>query len=166
MASWGVVDLQGRLEMPREKYNPNIYRGLTPDIKEKLRVAILGAVLRVLREQRRITHPPLELIIEFISVDVRRIVEQLSEGLVNRQVYKQYFIMYKGPGGKKAFKLIKCNVPNMSALKQVVEFNRPDWASKSETYPLARMLPDDDYFPYTCFWPKVEPYKRTSHASV
>lgn len=152
--------------MPREKYNPNIYRGLTSDIKEKLREAVLGAVLRILREQRRKTHPPLELIAEFISVDVRRLIEQLNEGLTQRQVYTQYFILYKGSKGRRAFKLIKCNVPNMVALKQVVDANKPNWASKSEAYPLAHMLPDDDRFPFVCFWPKVGPYKRSPDANI
>lgn len=152
--------------MPKGKYNSNIYRGLTPGIKEKLREAILGAVLRVLREQRRKTHPPLELITEFISTDVRRLVEQLSVGLVRRCVYTQYFILYKGSRGRRAFKLIKCNVSNAVALKQVVEANKPDWASQSETYPLAHMLPDDDCFPFVCFWPKVVPYKRAYDADI
>lgn len=152
--------------MRQETYNSNIYRGLTTDIKEKLREAVLLSILRVLREQRRKTHPPLELLSEFISEDVRRVIERLDEGLVSRHVTTQYFILYKGPGGRKAFKLVKCSAENMVALKQVVELNRPTWASKSESYPLAPYLPDDDCFPYTCFWPLIEPYKKVLHADI
>ena len=152
--------------MQQKAYNPNIYRGLTVDIKEKLREAVLLSILKVLREQRRKTHPPLELLTKFISEDIRRVVERLDEGLATRHVTTQYFILYKGYGHKKAFKLVKCQAEDMVALKQVVELNRPTWASKSESYPLAPALTDDAHFPYICFWPQVAPYKKVPHADI
>ena len=150
----------------QETYNPNIYRGLTVDIKRKLLEAVLLAILRVLREQRRKTHPPLELITRFISEDIRRVIERLDEGLAARHVTTQYFILYKGYKNRRAFKLVRCVAENMVALKQVVELNRPTWATKSESYPLAPSLTEDDCFPYVCFWPQIAPYKKVSHGDI
>ena len=158
------ADQQSQEYTQRGPYNSNVYRGLTVDIKEKLREAILWSIFRVLREQRRKTHPPLALLTKFVSEDVRRVVERLNEGLANRHVTTQYFILYKGLGNKKAFKLVRCNAEDMVALKHVVELHKPTWASKSESYPLAPSLTDDDCFPYVCFWPQVTPYKKASHA--
>lgn len=155
---------QAQEHVQQGPYNSNVYRGLTVDIKEKLREAMLWSVFRVLREQRRKTHPPLELLTRFVSEDIRRIIERLDEGLANRHVTTQYFILYKGLGNRKAFKLVKCSAENMVALKYAVELNKPTWASKSESYPLAPSLTDDDCFPYVCFWPQVTPYEKMPHA--
>jgi len=133
---------------------------LSADIKEKLRIAVLDAVFRVLRDQRKKTHPPRELLVEFISKDIRRFIERLSEGLAHRRVPIQYFILYRGSNGRRAFKLVKVSVEDMVALKAVIELHKPDWAFRSKTYPLVHPLPDDDCFPFVCFWPQMQPCKR------
>lgn len=152
--------------MKRKRYNPNIWRGLTVDIKRKLCEAILEAILRVMREQRRKTHPPMELIVEFVSTDVRRLVERLGDGLVRRHIEAQYFILYKGSGSQRAVKVVKLGVEDMVALKRVIELHKPNWASRSEAYPLSYPLSDDKCFPFVCFWPQIKPHEKVPHASI
>lgn len=148
------------------KYNPNVFHVLTLDIKEKLRVAVLEAIFKTLQISRKKTHPPMELLEEFISEDIRRVVERLSDGLELRHIDRQYFILYRGFGGRRAFKLIQVGVEDMVKLKKIIEKNRPDWALRCEAYPLAHHLSDDECFPFTTFWPQVEPYEKVSHASI
>jgi hypothetical protein len=152
--------------MTKGKYNSNIYHELTVEIKENLRVAVLDVIYETLQTWRKKTCPPAELIKEFVSEDVRRIIERLSASLAGRHVAREYFILYRGAGDRKAFKVIKTSVEDMVELKRVVEANKPDWASRSETFPLAFHLPDDECYPFTCFWPQVLPYRKISHASI
>lgn len=153
-------------QLKKKRLNTNVYRGLTPDLREKLRVAMLEAVFRVLKRQRARGHPPMELIEAFISEDIRRVAMRLSDGLARRDTRREYFAVYKGPGSRKAFKLIKVDVEDMVELKQVVEVSKPDWALRCEAFPLAYPLFDDKYYPFVIFWPQVKLYEKVPHASI
>jgi len=140
--------------LKREKYNPNVYRELTPYIKERLRQAILDAIRNCVRERRQKTYPPAELIQELVSEDVRRIIERLSDGLVKRHIDREYFVVYKGPR-RRGVKVIKVGTENMVLLKEALDDNKPSWATRCKAYPIAYQLPDDECYPFTCFWPQV-----------